>query len=155
MCEFLSCWKLNYGTLRYLTDHEVYSLNGRERLKGCRDNDVLGHGSVKAYYVEYASEKWKAKAWAQLLTQPPTNSDLIYIVKYASEKWKVKAAAQLLTQSPTNDDLIYIVKYAPEKWKVKAAAQLLTQSPTNNDLIYIVEYAPEKWKMKARNILKN
>jgi hypothetical protein len=36
----------------YLTDNEVYSEMGRERLRGCKDNDVFGHGAIRAYFQE-------------------------------------------------------------------------------------------------------
>jgi hypothetical protein len=50
MCEFIS-WKVADGEeVLFLTDEEVFSSFGREKLAGNQDNDILGHGAINAYY---------------------------------------------------------------------------------------------------------
>jgi len=202
MCEFIS-WVEKDNRLFYLTDKEVFSKQGKKALKGCKDNDFIGHGAIRTYFmidgtdkeqrdfwnltepkeladklkefdkhwgkmlksgyfmnddlryiIDYASDKWRAKASEQLLTQQPSNDDLRYIITYASDKWRVKAWQQLLTQQPSNTDLRHIVINASDKWRAKAWQQLLTQQPSNDDLRYIVTYASDKWRAKARKLIK-
>jgi len=175
MCEFISYIKKD-GLLLYLTDAEIFSKDGKERLRGCLDNDVIGHGAIKKFYNfrggdEYEMRNfWNANRlpeelaakiadfdnhWGKTFQKYFMNDDLRHIIYHAPETWKVKAWKQLLKQKPDSKDLRYIIYYAPEQWKAKAWKQLLKQKPDSKDLRYIIEYAPEQWKAKAwKQLLK-
>ena len=170
MCDFKSYIELEDGTIAHLTDVELRDKTIRERLKGCQDNDLIGHGAIrKAFNItrgrdveikdfwnieQFPKEiqvtlrnfdKYYSRVWSECFT----GEDLRYIIYYAPEAWKNKAWEQLLKQEPSNDDLRCIIEYAPEAYKNKAWKQLLKQEPSNNDLCCIVYYAPEAWKNKA------
>jgi hypothetical protein len=169
MCEFIS-WYESGMKLYYLTDAEVFSEEGKLKLTGCKDNDILGHGAIKKFYegmdgVQYEerdfwndtlpkelADKVKEfdKHWGRMWTEGYfQNDDLCYIIEYAPDEWAAKAWKQLLKQNPSNYYLRYIVAYAPDKWKAKAWEQLLKQNPSNYDLRYIIKYAPGEWASKA------
>ncbi|PJE58463.1 MAG: hypothetical protein COU81_00595 [Candidatus Portnoybacteria bacterium CG10_big_fil_rev_8_21_14_0_10_36_7] len=53
MCEFISWIEVEKDgkvVVLYLTDKDVFSVYGLEKLKGCQDNDFLGDGAIRAYY---------------------------------------------------------------------------------------------------------
>ena len=170
MCDFKSYIELEDGTIAHLTDVELRDKTIRERLKGCQDNDLIGHGAIrKAFNItrgrdveikdfwnieQFPKEiqvtlrnfdKYYSRVWSECFT----GEDLCYIIEYAPEAYKNKAWKQLLKQKPSNDDLCCIIYYAPKAWKNKAWKQLLKQKHSNEDLRYIIYYAPEAWKNKA------
>jgi hypothetical protein len=177
MCDFVS-WIDIKGMIYFLTDAEIFSDLGREKLSGCKDNDFLGHGAIRRFYdlkdkgvdrenknfweeVSNIPEIIRSKLqnfdhnWGKTFEEYFQNDDLRYIIEYAPDEWKSKAWEQLLKQSPSNSDLRYIIEYAPDEWKKKAWEQLLKQSPSNDDLRYIIRYAPDEWKSKAWEQLRN
>lgn len=178
MCEFIS-WIEKDGRILFLTDKEIFSSQGKERLEGCQDNDFLGHGAIRRFFAPCSEkmfrggeEKEQEDFWntitlpkqiAELLKTPKDfekhwgktfenyfqNDDLRHIIGYAPEPYKGKAWEQLLKQSLGNSDLHHIIGYAPEPYKGKAWEQLLKQNPDNDDLRRIIENAPEPYKEKA------
>ncbi len=178
MCDFIS-WVENEKGIFFLTDKEIFGVDSEFKLKGCVDNDFIGHGSIEKYFrikgthkevkdfwnynklpeplknmvMEFCKSGFK-KNWGKTFKKYFMNDDLRYIIEYAPEKYKGLAAKQLLTQNPSNDDLRYIIIYAPEKYKGLAWKQLLTQNPSNDDLSYIIICAPEKYKELAKLQLK-
>jgi len=173
MCNFLSWVEMPDGKLYYLTDKEVYSEVGRDKLSGCKDNDVLGHGAIRTFYGltggpdrerrdfwagDLPSELVQAvkafdKHWGRMWSSGAFQADdLRDIICYAPEEWKIRASEKLLTMKPSNGDLCYIIYYAPEAWKAKASEKLLAQKPSNVDLRDIIYYAPEAWKARAKAI---
>ena len=49
MCEFIS-WVEHEGKIFFLTENDINSEYGKERLKERKDNDFLGHGAIRTYY---------------------------------------------------------------------------------------------------------
>jgi hypothetical protein len=45
--------------------------------------------------IDRGSEKYKEKAWEQLLKQKPTDIDFRQIIRYAPDEWRGKAQAVL------------------------------------------------------------
>ena len=177
MCNFLS-WVSVEGKLFYLTDQDVYSEAGKEKLAGCKDNDILGHGAIRKFYgllsgldcerqdfwaddlpkelklkLKNFDKHW-GRMWRSRVFQ---NNDLFYIIYSSRSPWKGKASEQLLRQNPTNDDLCCIICFAPSPWKGKAWEQLLKQKPTNSDIRYVVCNVPGRlWRERAyRKLLKS
>ena len=147
MCEFVS-WKIKNDEPFWLTDAEVFSEEGREKLKGCAHNDFLGHGAITAFWgvdgVQCeAQDFWNLEKLPEKIRV--TVETIEAFDRHYGQMWKAGYFQ--------NEDLLYIVTYAPEAWKEKAWARLLEQKPTNEDLLYIVTYAPEAWKEKARKLL--
>jgi hypothetical protein len=59
--------------------------------------------------------------WGRMFTSGIfQNDDLRYIIEYAPNKWREKAWQQLLKQNPSNGDLCYIIVCAPNEWREKA-----------------------------------
>ncbi len=176
MCDFVS-WIEKNGSLFYLTDAEIFSREGRKRLKGCKDNDVLGHGAIRQFFAisggtdnenryfwdstglpgEIAKKIKDFDAyWGKTFSQGNfMNDDLFFIIEeYAPDEWKAKAWEQLLKQKPSNSDLCNIIEDAPDEWKAKAWEQLLKQKPSDDYFHHINRYASDKWKAKAREQLE-
>jgi hypothetical protein len=170
VCNFIS-WIEKDNKLFYLTDKEVFSSQGRERLSGCLGNDYLGHGAIRAFWgVKGGTDYERRDFWAEELPKELKNlikdfdanfgkmwskgyfqnDDLRRIVRFAPSKWAEKAWQQLFEQKPTNDDLRYIVHYVyADEWAEKAWQGLLKQKPTKEDLQLIVCYAPDKGAEEA------
>ena len=90
MCQFVSWIELPEGApcgVLFLTDKEVYSEVGKEKLTGVQDNDVIGHGAIRAFYGLKPNEGtqreitafWKKKSFppeiARYLESPETLID--------------------------------------------------------------------------------
>ena len=169
MCEFISYVKKS-NQLFYLTDDEIFSKEGREKLSGCQDNDFIGHGAIKKFFDIKGGEDHEVRDfwntdklpkeladkianfdsyWGKTFKKYFMNDDLRYIISKAPEMWKSKASELLLTQNPSNIDLRYIVCYSIEKYKAKASEQLLAQNPSNIDLRDIICYSIKEYKSKA------
>ena len=173
MCNFLSYIEKD-DKLYYLTDQDIFSEYGKEKLKGCRDNDFIGHGATRQFYdlrggIDHEiKDFWNLKQFPKEIADKLekfeyyfgrifrtylTNLDLRYIVYCGTPKYKDLAWKQLLKQSPTNNDLGYIIEYGIPKYKDLACKQLLKQSPTNYDLTYIIKYGTPKYKDLAEKEL--
>jgi len=170
MCK-LKSWVEYNGQILHLTDLELRDKVIKERLKDCRDNDLIGHGAIRQAFnlplnkgVDMEADFWKIdklpkeiaktfkefdKYYSYLFSNCMSNDDLRDIINNAPEPYQAKASEQLLKQKPSNDDLRYIVDYALEPYKAKAWEQLLKQKPSNDDLRDIVNYAPEPYKAKT------
>ena len=132
------------GKLYYLTDKEVYSEVGRDKLSGCKDNDVLGHGAIRTFYgLTGGPDRERRDFWAGDLP-----SELVQAVKAFDKHWGRMWSSGAFQA----DDLRDIICYAPEEWKIRASEKLLTMKPSNGDLCYIIYYAPEAWKARAKAI---
>jgi hypothetical protein len=51
MCQFVS-WIEYEKKVYFLDDLKLNTKEGRELLKQCKDNDIRGHGAIRAYYPE-------------------------------------------------------------------------------------------------------
>jgi hypothetical protein len=73
MCNFIS-WIEKDNKLFYLTDKEVFSAHGREKLSGWRDNDVLGHGAIREFWgLKYGFECEENDFWTDDLPEELIN----------------------------------------------------------------------------------
>lgn len=119
MCEFISYIEVKKGGethLLYLDDAAIGSDHGRERLKACKDNDLLGHGAIRAFYGPAASagvehelrNVWESDKLPKELQQ-----------KLKDFPTMRKHFGNLLTHYAQSDDLDYIIQNAPKTkaWK--------------------------------------
>jgi len=60
----------------------------------------------------------------------------------------------LLTQTPSNSDLVNIICNSTEEYKSKAWEQLLTQKPSRYYLDCIICNSTKEYKTKAEELLK-
>ena len=51
MCQFVS-WIKHNEKVYFLDDLKLNTKEGRELLKQCKDDDIIGHGAIRAYYPE-------------------------------------------------------------------------------------------------------
>ena len=51
MCQFVS-WIKHGNNVFFLDDLKLNTKEGRELLKQCKDDDIRGHGAIRAYYPE-------------------------------------------------------------------------------------------------------
>ncbi len=105
MCEFIS-WVETPERLYYLTDEQVFSVDGQLRLRDTQDNDILGHGAIRRFYYlmnregkdleskyfwedEKLPDELKAKlaswktidaTWGRMLREALTASDIVRLV---------------------------------------------------------------------------
>ena len=116
MCNFLSWVEIPDGKLYYLTDSEVYSEVGRDKLAWCKDNDVIGHGAIRAFYnLTGGTDRERRDFWRDDL---PT--ELVKAVKDFDKHW----GKMWNSGAFQADDLREIICNAPEAWKAKASAML-------------------------------
>jgi len=153
MCDFIS-YVQKGNQLFYLTDEEIFSKEGRDKLSGCQDNDFISHGAIRKFFGIRGGEDHEVKDfwntnklpkelvdkianfdlyWSRTFKRYFMNDDLRYIISKAPETWKSKASEQLLTQTPSNDDLKDIVRNSAKEYKAKAWEQLLAQNPSNKE----------------------
>jgi hypothetical protein len=114
MCEFISWKKGPDGHMYFLTDNDVFSPHGRETLAGTKDNDVLGHGAITAYYgkeTEDFSQGENRDFW-QKHEFPPEISKHLKSPETLLATW-----GKMLKQYLQPDDAYYIIKNAPEPWR--------------------------------------
>ena len=124
MCDFIS-WKVTAdGQVLFLTDEDVFSSFGRQSLKGTKDNDILGHGAIDAYYGE------KAK-----LLKHYENKDFWHKVLFPEEiarhlespQTLLNTWGKMLKQALQPDDAHYILLAAPDPW-MSAIADILVKA---------------------------
>ena len=155
MCDFIS-WieveKDGNKILLYLTDEEVFSPTGEERLKECRHNDVIGHGAIREYFGEFFGSGVRAREYElkDFWNAEKLPKEIADKIKDFDSHW----GRMFESGAFQNDDLRYIIRYAPDRWKGEAAKQLLKQEPDNYDLRYIINHAPDRWGKKAKKLLK-
>ncbi len=176
MCGFISWIETSLispkSGLFYLTDAQAYSDRGKEVLAGAQDNDILGHGAIRAFYdlgqvgkEHEVTDFWNLEKLPSELQEKIRNFDLYWgrmfrsgcfqdddlrhILLHAPSGWREKAWTQLLMQHPTNSDFLIIVRDAPAEWKERASAQLFEQDLSNEDLRYIMAYGTPELQEKA------
>ena len=127
MCEFVSWVEWN-NKLYYLTDAEVFSDLGREKLAGCKDNDYLGHNAIRKFWgiPDKEGTNCEIQNFWELDKLPKEISDKIK----EFDKWWVNIWEKYFM----NDDLRCIIYNAPATYKAKAAKQLLLQKASNEEL---------------------
>ena len=119
MCDFISYIEKN-GEILYLTDKEVFSKFGKEHLKGCLHNDILGHGAIRKFYNIQGGRDVEVKDFWNLDKLP---KEIAAKIKEFDKHWgKIFKAGHFQT-----DDLQFIHTNAPEPWKSKAFKQMLAQ----------------------------
>jgi len=119
MCDFISWVELPEGQIAYLTDQEVFSKWGKERLGGCRHNDVLGHGAIRAYYG-ISKDRGLDREQRNFWDTSKLPEELAEKVRHFEEHW-----GDMWRKSFRGDDLLYIVEHAPGKWRRRAVRSLL------------------------------
>lgn len=119
MCELIS-WieaKMSDNTVQvlFLTDKDVFSSYGRDKLKGCKDNDYLGHGAIRTYFDLNKSqatlkerenkEFWNKEGF------PPEIAQYLESPKTFLNTWgkMVKTCLQ-------PDDAYFVLTNAPKPW---------------------------------------
>lgn len=139
MTDFIS-WVDAGGILYYLTDVEVFSRLGKERLADSKDNDYIGHGAIREFYQigTYGLNCQLLYFW-EVQRLP---SELAEKIQDFDNHW----GRMFKVGYFMNDDLRFIIERGPEEWKTKAAKQLLTQKSTYYDLGVIQKYAPSVLK---------
>ena len=60
MCEFKS-WIEKDGKILHLTDLDLRDKVIKERLKDCKDNDILGHGAIRKAYNITGGKDYEVK----------------------------------------------------------------------------------------------
>lgn len=119
MCEFISWYRAkmpdNSVQILFLTDKDVFSSYGQEKLKGAKDNDYIGHGAIKAFFdlqnsqatlMEFENQNfWYKKQF------PPEIA-----VHLESPETMLKTWGKILEQCLQIDDICYILDNAPESW---------------------------------------
>ena len=148
MCEFIS-WIEKNGGILCLTDREVFSEEGREKLKGCLHNDVIGHGAIRVFYEITGGTDKEVRDFWNVSLLPKELADKLVSIKEFDKHWGQMFRAGHFQ----NDDLRRIIVYAPNEWRGKAWKQLLKQKPGDDDLRRIIMCAPNEWKEKARKLL--
>lgn len=177
MCDFISWIELTKngktGVL-FLTDAEVYDDPlGKEKLRLCQHNDLIGHGAIRAYYglmVHEGKEHEQRHFWNATL--PPIIAekiadfdlhwgrmfsngvfqlnDLRWLICNAPARFKTKAWKQFLKQGPSREDLRDVVLWcATTRFKTKAWKKLLELKSSPKVLRDIVCDAPAVFRAKA------
>jgi hypothetical protein len=109
VCEFVS-WIEKDGTVLYLTDTDVYSSFGRSKLRGMRDNDVLGHGAIRQFYdvSDAGVSKERVRFWGR------------DVPKEIRDAIKSGAMTRMLKDSLGAFDIVNIVASKPPAWVLEA-----------------------------------
>ena len=119
MCDFISYIEKN-GEILYLTDKEVFSKFGKEHLKGCLYNDILGHGAIRKFYNIQRGRDVEIRDFWNLEKLP---KEIAAKIKEFDKHWgKIFKGGYFQP-----DDLQYIYSKAPEPWKSKALNQMFAQ----------------------------
>lgn len=126
MCDLISWIEVKRGgkkTVLFLTDKDVFSKFGRERLAGCQDSDFIGHGAIRRYYgldddhpLTGGMEREYRDFW-ETKELPPEIAE-----KVKDFDWHF---GRMFRECLNVDDLEYIVYNAPSKWRNKAYDELL------------------------------
>lgn len=114
MCEFISWKKNSLGEVFFLTDKDVFSPHGRSTLKGTKDNDVFGHGAIRAFYGEataYLAEFENKRFWNK------ASFPAEIAVHLESPETLLDTWGNMLKQYLQPDDAYYILTNAPEPWR--------------------------------------
>lgn len=119
MCEFIS-WieaKMPDNTVQvlFLKDEDVYSSYGRDKLKGCRDNDYIGHGAIRTYFdldtspakrTQYENKEfWKKENF------PPEIARYLESPETFLNTW-----GKMIQTCFQPDDAYFVLTHAPEPW---------------------------------------
>jgi len=113
MCEFIS-WKETDGEVLFLTDKDVFSSHGREMLRNNRDNDVLGHGAIDAFFGESArgARQYESLDFWKKDEYPPEIAQHLKTPQTLLGTW-----GRVLKKSLQPDDAYYILENAPKRWR--------------------------------------
>jgi hypothetical protein len=128
VCDFIS-WIDVDGKLLYLTDADVKSSHGRHALEDVQDNDVLGHGAIRAYYSmsQYQGVNHERRDfWADDLPD-----EIKKVVKSG-------ACANMIKLSFEMHDIDYVVRSAPVAVRRQLADYGLTRMYVRNGATYTV-----------------
>jgi len=69
MCEFKS-WVEKDGKIAHLTDQDLKDKTIKERLKGCKKEDLIGHGAIRAAFNIEGGENHEEKEFWELSRFP-------------------------------------------------------------------------------------
>ena len=145
MYEFISYIQKG-DQLFYLTDDEIFSKEGREKLSDCQDNDFIGHGAIRKFFDIKGGEDHEVRDFWNTDKLPKELADKIAnFDSYWGKTFK---------RYFMNDDLRDIICNSTEEYKAKAWEQLLAQRPSRYDLDCIICYSTEEYKTKAKELLK-
>lgn len=114
MCEFISWKQGSDGTVYFLTDNDVFSSFGRKVLKGSKDNDILGHGAIDAFFNQrtITMEQFECRNFWEKDQFPPEIA-----VHLESPETLIKTWGKMLKQALRPDDIQYILDNAPKTWE--------------------------------------
>ena len=128
MCEFIS-WKETDGEVLFLTDKDVFSSHGREMLRNNRDNDVLGHGAIDAFFGESAkgAEQCEDQNFWIKDNYPPEIAQHLKNPQTFLSTW-----GRVLKKSLRADDAVYIIENSPKRWR-DALADILLNAIARGD----------------------
>ena len=156
MCELISWVEYPNNKIYYLTDDDIFSEYGQQKLVGCKPEDYIGHGVIRQYYDlplnvgvnKEVSDFWntdklpdelaqKVKTfwnhWGKCFNECLSNVDYCWIIKYGPPKYKSLTWKQFLKNNPSTYDYRWIIEYGPPKYKTFACKQLLKNNPSNYD----------------------
>lgn len=121
MCDFIS-WidvvdKNGEKHCLFLTDQDIFSSYGRKTLKGTMDNDILGHGAIRAYYnIENIDSQYRRcyqkedkEFWKGIVP-----SQIAKFLK--SPETLLKTWGKMLEMTLQTDDAAFILTHAPKRW---------------------------------------
>src|SRR3989344_3330030 len=89
MLDFISWIELKNGKILFLTDREIFSEQGKQVFKDCRDNDVAGYGAIRTFFApsENGKERGKLDFW-ETETLPEELKEKLSSVEQFDKHWK-------------------------------------------------------------------
>jgi len=137
-------WIKYKGQTLFLTDKDVFSSYGRQVLKGCKPEDWIGHGAIRAYYGLNPDEgvgKEKFSFWR--IKNPDIEAALKDFDNNFKRIWEAGALRIV--------NLVDIINYAPGVWRERAVRQLLKQDAREGDLEFVLtrDYISDKIKVQV------